>query len=321
MNRWIIACLIMLIVASVVGAQAFATEKVGRFTLQSNPWVNLHQWLMYEASFKDGRPPTGLNAEQLAKWNGLVSSYKTFVGRRDPISGDELIQTNEALSSTRDFDLPGGVPKAAADVLREAMPLYRVAQWNEDDRINRFWISIATPLLRAAGDDLAEANAKAYGVPFPTHILVDVSAYGWQFGSYTVGEGGHAHAVMSSLDPANQGEWMLESLFHEPSHAIVDASSGAIGSDIARLSKELGIKPRYNLWHAILFYTAGELTRREWLKLGVSDYQPIITRMYPIQFQGFEQPLKTYWQAYLDDKLTRAEAIRKILIDTSPPKK
>jgi hypothetical protein len=296
-------------------------ERVGRFKLQSNAWVNLHQWLMYEASFKDGHPPAGLDANQLKKWNELVTAYKTFIARHDPISGDELIRTNETLSATRDFTLPATVPKAAADVLREAMPIYHVTQWPEDDRVNRFWISLAVPLLRAASDDLAAANSKAYGVAFPTHILVDVSSFGWQFGSYTVGEGDHAHAVMSSLDPANQGEWMLESLFHEPSHAIVDANSGAIGNEIAKLSKELGIKPRYNLWHAILFYTAGELTRREWLKLGVSDYQPIITRMYSIQFQGFEQPLRTHWQAYLDGKRTREEAIRQILIDTAGQRK
>jgi hypothetical protein len=110
-------------------------------------------------------------------------------------------------------------------------------------------------------------------------------------------------------------------LMHEPSHAIVDAESGAIGSDLTKAAKELGVKPRYNLWHAILFYTSGELTRRALAKRGVSDYKPVILNMYERGFQGFKQPLETHWQAYLDGKVSREEAIRQILIETSPAKK
>jgi len=152
---------------------------------------------------------------------------------------------------------------------------------------------------------LAEANAKAYGVPFPKHILVDVTTFAWQFGAYTVGEGESAHAVIACTDPANQGLSALEALVHEPSHAIVGGGrSDAIG-----------------LWHAILFYTAGETTRRTLDGRGVHDYKPIITLMYDGPFRGFKQPLELHWQAYLDGKVSREEAIRKLVIDCVPPPK
>jgi len=177
-------------------------------------------------------------------------------------------------------------------------------------------------MLASAGEELADAHAKAYAMPFPKRILVDVSPFAWEFGGYTVGEGESAHVVISSTDPGYQGFAALEMLMHEPSHAIVASdASGVIGVDLTRAADELGVKPLSNLWHAILFYTSGELTRRSLAKRGVSDYQPVITNMYEGPFRGFRQPLETHWQAYLDGKVSREAAIRQILIETTPAKK
>ncbi len=156
---------------------------------------------------------------------------------------------------------------------------------------------------------------------FGKRILVDVSPFAWEFGAYTVGEGESAHVVVSSTDPGYQCFAALEMLMHEPSHAIVAPASHAIGTDLKRISEELGVKPRPNLWHAILFYTSGELTRRALVKRSVHNYQPYIAGMYERGFRGFKQPLETHWQAYLDGKVSREAAIRQILIETTPPKK
>jgi hypothetical protein len=300
--------------------RARAAVKVGRYRLQSNPWVNLHQRLIHEAKFNTA-PPASLAGDELSKWKQAVESYRVFIGKRSPIIDGELVRMNAALSATSGSKLPGSIPAAAAKALEAAMPLYAAAQWEEDDRANRFWIAVAEPLLATAGEELAEAHAKAYASPFPTKILVDVSPLAWEFGGYTVGEGDHAHTVISSTDPGYQGFKALEMLMHEPSHAIVGATSDAVGSDITKISKELGVKPRYNLWHAILFYTSGELTRRSLARRGVSDYQPNVLGMYARGFGGFKQPLETHWQAYLDGKVSREAAIRQILIETMTPAK
>jgi hypothetical protein len=228
---------------------------------------------------------------------------------------------NAALSATSRQEPPGSIPKAALAALEAAMPLYRAVQWEEDDRANRFWIAIAEPMLASAAEELVDAHAKAYGIPFPKRILVDVSPFAWEFGAYTVGEGESAHAVISSTDPGYQGFAALEMLMHEFSHAIVAPASGAIGSDLARAAKELGIRPYSYLWHAILFYTSGELTRRALARRGVRDYRPSIAGMYERGFRGFKESLETHWQAYLNGKVSREVAIRQILIETAPPKK
>jgi len=310
-----------LLSAAEVSAQDRPPVTVGRYRLQSNPWVNLHQRLLYEAVFKAERPPAGLSADGLAKWKQAVEDYRAYVGRRNPIFNDELVLVNDTLAETTADRLPDKIPAAARRVLEAAMPLYRAAQWEEDDRANRFWIAVAAALLASAGEELAEAHAKAYGVPFPKNILVDVTSFAWQFGAYTVGEGESAHAVIASTVKGTQGFAALESLMHEPSHAIVDSESHAIGSDLKRLSAETGLKPMANLWHAILFYTSGELTRRALARRGVGDYQPYILGMYGRVFGGFRQSLETHWQAYLDGKVSREAALRQILVETAPAKK
>jgi hypothetical protein len=301
-----------------VGAQT--ATKPGRYHLQSNPWVNLHQRLIHEACFNTA-PPAALSGDGLSKWNKAVESYRAFMGKRNPIFDNELIQMNAALSKTTAAKLPGSIPQAALKALESVMPIYRAVQWEEDDRANRFWIAVAEPMLASAGEELVDAHAKAYAMPFPKHILVDVSQFAWAFGAYTVGDGKSAHAVISSTAPGNQGFAALEVLMHEPSHAIVDSDSGAIGADLKRASDELGVKPYSNLWHAIQFYTSGELTRRALAKRGVRDYKPYITDMYERAFPRFKQPLEKHWQAYLDGKVSREAAIRQILIETAPEKK
>jgi hypothetical protein len=293
-----------------------------RWHLQSNVWVNLHQRLMYETRFGPTPPPAALSGDDLAKWKTAVDAYRTYLGKKHPLIAKELIDLNAALSATKGAKLPDSIPPAAAAVLDAAMPLYRAGQWEEDDRANRFWISLAEPMLASAGEELVQAHEKAYGRPFPKRVLVDVTSFGWEFGAYTVGNEELAHSVIQSIDnPGGEGFYALESLLHEPSHVIVGDTSGAIGEDLARLTKELGIRPYANLWHAILFYTSGELTRRALARRGVHDYQPIITLMYDRGFKGFRQALETHWQAYLDGKVSREAAIRQIFIETAPPPK
>jgi hypothetical protein len=73
---------------------------------------------------------------------------------------DELVRVNAALSETRSSTLSASIPEEASAVLQSAMPLYRAAQWEQDDRVNRFWIAVAAPLLVSAAEELAAAHAK-----------------------------------------------------------------------------------------------------------------------------------------------------------------
>jgi hypothetical protein len=50
----------------------------------------------------------------------------------------------------------------------------------------------------------------------------------------------------------------LEMLFHEASHTIADS----LGAALRDISAQTGKAPPFGVLHAIIFFTAGELTRR-----------------------------------------------------------
>jgi hypothetical protein len=170
--------------------------QVGRYRLQSHPWVN-HQRLLYEARFGE-KPPAALRGTDLEIWEKVVEGFRSFLGKRSPIFDDELVRLNAELSAMEEASLPASIPKTAATSLEAAMPLYRAVQWEEDDRANRFWIAVGQPLRASAGEELAADHTKAYGVPFPSRVRVDVTSFAWEFGAYTVGKGDSAHAVIAS---------------------------------------------------------------------------------------------------------------------------
>jgi hypothetical protein len=295
-------------------ARASHAIEAGRFVLQSNAWVNLHQRLLYEAQFGPV-PESPFRGAGQAQWTRAVDAYRAHFGKRNPIFDAELTGLDDALAHVDGWILPGSLPDAPARILWEAMPLYRAQQWPQDDRANRAWIGQVRPLLQSAGEELAAAHARVYAVAFPRYVFVDVTATAWEFGSYAVGDGANVHAVIASTVAGNQGHAALEMVMHEASHAIVDADTGTIGGDIARISRELRMRAPHNLWHALLFYTSGELTARALAKRGVDHYRPVITDLYAGPFRGFRAPLETHWQAYLDGRLTREEAIRRILVE------
>lgn len=292
-----------------------ACQLVGRYCLQSNPWVNLHQRLLHEAKFGTA-PPPALAGAQLATWHDAVVRYRRYLGDRDPIFDAELVALNASLSQTTKRVLPETTPEEPRAALESAMPHYLKAQWKSDDRANRFHIAYVIPMLVQAGPPIIASLEEAYGVAFPSRILVDVTGLAWEFGAYAVGEGDEVHIVQSSTTPLMQGFGALESLIHEPSHAIVGAEVGAIGSDLARAAAATKVQPRQNLWHAMLFYTTGELTRRSLARRGIA-YVPVITQRYDGPFAGIRKPLETHWQAYLDGKLSREEAFRRVLVETT----
>jgi hypothetical protein len=300
--------------AAAVAATPAPVVEAERFRLQSNPWVNLHERLLYQATI--GAPdPAGLTAEETGTWTAAVDAYRAWASKRSPIFDAELIAVSQALSEARGGEPPEAIPEAARKVLAAAMPLYQKEQWNKDDTANRFWIAVAGTLLRECASELAAAHEKAYGVPFTKRALVDASPFAGEFGGYTVGDAASVHTIISSTETGYAGFAALEMLMHEASHGIVAPNSGAIGADLARIAKETGRRPPPGFWHALLFYTSGELTRRTLAARGVAEYRMAIEgRLFNGPFKGLQEPFETHWRAWLDGTLTRDEAIRRILL-------
>jgi hypothetical protein len=308
------AVVLSLIVATGASAKSLPAS---RYQLQSRFWMGLHQTLL-EAAQRGGVLDPGGDAHERQLWEGAVAAYRQRFGQRNPLFDDELMTINDALSGIEDLgNLPASVG-AIGDTLQQVADVYRQRQWPADQLANRFWMAVAGAMIEQAGEELVAAHERVYGVTYPAHVTVDVAPYGGEFGAYTTLRNGFVHITVSSHDPAYQGYWGLEMMLHEASHAVVGASFGAIGPEIDAAARALDRRPPPLLWHAVLFYTSGDLTRRALLRRGI-DYHPFIEEMYKRIFQGFREPLATHWQAYLDGKLSRAEAIRRLVEATTRP--
>lgn len=255
-----------------------------RFELQSNFWVNLYQRLLHDSR----------------------------VGaQRSPVFDPELVAINDALSATPENEEPHGIPAAVREELVSAAPAYRKTQWPDDDRANRFWIASVEGMLHDAEAELIAEHERVYGVKWPAHVRVDVAAFAGPFGAYTTGDAKLAHTTVSSRDPSYRGFAALEMLMHESSHGVVDEW---LVADRAKATTVEGAPD--GLWHAILFYTSGELTKRTLATRGVTDYVPYAYAhgnykrgVWPSYLPWIEK----LWQAHIDGKLSRDDAIDAIL--------
>jgi hypothetical protein len=308
-----------LAILTAVALLAFPAQ-AQRWQMQSNFWVSLHQTMLDAA--QNGRPiEATLNSDEKSSWNNAVHTYRVRFFERSVVFDDELVHINNALSSATDLP-PEGFAEEVTKALLSAAPVYRKHRWTVDNKSNLFWISVAEGMLRDAGEELARDHARVYGATFPARILVDVTPAAGPLGAYTT-VNGVVHTTISSRDPRYQGYASLEMLLHEASHAFAGPASGAIGPEIQLAARTAGVLAPRELWHAIIFYTSGELARKALRERGITDYRPYIYKesMFDRAFFGLKQPIETYWQSYLDGRMDRGSAITAIVEATGaqPP--
>lgn len=305
----IISALLLFVVALPAAAQ--------RWEFQNNFWVNLHQTLLAAAQRDLDLP---VPEEDRKQWIAAVSAYRIRFGTRVPWIDEELIRVNDALSSSSDAPSQTVGPDVTA-ILTAVAPIYRQRFWPADERANRFWINVARTLVAEAGEELAAEHTRVYGPAYPQRIRVDAAAYAGENGAYTTISNGLVHTTLSSREPAYQGFAALEMLLHEGSHAIVGPTTGAIGPQINSDAQAAGLLAPRQLWHAVLFYTSGELTKRALRARGVTDYVPFAykNQMYERVFRGVQRPLESHWQQFLNGGLTREEAIANLVQATGIP--
>jgi hypothetical protein len=333
-------------------AQAnYSETQLPVFELHSGFWINLHHTLYQEArqrraatsrdasvtkpaAFKSVLAGKGLTGVEQKAWDDAVAFYADNYANKDLLFTTELIQLKDQLGDFEDCDeLSGhkrkfcdaGLPANLTQVLEAAAPVYRKYLWPEHDRANRRWILQVAPLVREQGVGLSERLADIYQTRWPQgKIRVDVVAYANWAGAYTTVD--PLRVTISSLDSRNQGPQALEVLFHEGSHGIAEAVQRAIIRECRQRDKPI---PR-DLWHALVFYTTGEVIRTVLTsspasssasrgdKGGsgvVSDYSSYAVRegLYQRGWKNYLELLQRFWQPYLDGKATFDDAIARMV--------
>ena len=327
--------------------QASATESpLPVFELHSGFWVNLHHFLYLQARLLNGNSysqdggrgtarldeiPVSLidfPAEEIKVWRAAVALYAKDLARRDLLLNGEMEIINNRLSEMEACAELQGKSSAACksglhgdlvEALDRAAAVYRAHWWSEHDRANREWIAQVAPMVQQMGVGLSGQLAEVYQRPWPSgRMRVDVVWYGGPYGAYT--SLNPIHVTISSHDARNQSIYGFEVLFHEASHALAGGVNEAIARDFRERDKPI---PR-DLWHALLFYTTGELVRRD-LAYGTmtpavlqgadpSNYQPYAAHfgLYSGGWDRFRGMLDLYWRPYLDGRITFETAVARL---------
>jgi len=275
-------------------------------------------------------------AEQKA-WDDAIAYYIANYADKDMVINIDLILLKNQLGDFEDCrELLGkknprcdaGLPGKIGPVLEGVAPVYRAHWWADHDRANRRWVARVAPLVREQGVGLSERLAEIYQSRWPQErIRVDVCAYANAAGAYTTLD--PLRVTIASTDPRNQGSEAFEVLFHEASHSIGRPVETAINRECKQRDKPI---PR-NLWHALIFYTTGEVLRpimkgQPEPEKGGGDTAPKASpsaakpNVVPYELRdilsqrGWEQYhllLVLYWQPYLDGKVSFEDAIAHLI--------
>jgi hypothetical protein len=343
-------CLVVPVCVVAHPQSSFTETPLPVFELHSGFWINLHHALYQEARQRKASTareangdktssqaiktiPTAkaqLTAAEQKAWDEAVAYYAGNYADKDLLFTTELIQLKDQLGDFEDCDeLSGrkrkfcdaGLPANLTQILEAAAPVYRARLWPEHDRANRRWILQVAPLVREQGVGLSERLADIYQTRWPHEkIRVDVVAYANWAGAYTTVD--PLRVTISSLDLRNQGPQALEVLFHEGSHGIAGAVQAAIIRECRQRDKPI---PR-DLWHALVFYTTGEVIRTVLTSSsttsglkgdGVSrnGYSAYAVRegLYQRGWKSYLDLLQRFWQPYLDGKASFDDAIARMV--------
>jgi hypothetical protein len=301
------------------------------FRFQNNFWVNLHATLRGEARRRSLNLAAqieigGLTDAERKTWSSALDAYEGY-GQKNVIFDEALVRLNNWLSTISNIGglspIPNDIDARTVRALIAAAPVYRRHFWPEQSQINMRWIAAVQPLVTALGSSMASGLAGVYRVDWPAApIVVDASFEAGADGGYTTDGplGTAAHTVIQTSNTGYQGEAGFEMIFHEACHAetIEQPLTTAINTEAAQQN----VKAAPNLWHAIIFYTAGELARRELQKNGVANYQPYANRngIWDRGWQPLREAIERDWQPYLDGRATFDSAIQALVRHTSQAK-
>jgi len=291
-------------------------------------WINLHHYLYAQAlaETKTAGPrllstansaiqhaPCTIPGSERVVWTSAVEFYATHYISKDWLFDDEMRQLNDALGQMGDatgktLRSASALPEDLREVLIGAAAVYRHACWPAHHGANAAWIGAEKARLAKHGATLVRRLEQVYLAKWPEHLIADVVTYANWAGAYTYG----THITIDSVNSDYQEDSALEMIFHESSHAL-DTTLFEEFADEFKLQRAPW--PR-QFDHALIFYTAGILTKQELARTNPS-YVPYGDRLGIFQrLQGWSEDEAAFdraWKPYLEGKKTRKEAIQDVV--------
>jgi hypothetical protein len=292
--------------------------RTARFDLYSRFTFNLHDRLRQWGVSDDRSGQSciaNLPAEGRKGWDRAVTAFHALRPEAAPPRLDLRLRYELLRPGDSSFDEGlGAVPAWYRAALADAAPAYRSCWWRNDDRRNREWIETLAARLARAEDGLARRIEAAHHVSLPAErIPVDVVP--------TVDFGGagtvvHPHHILiSSTQPGYEGFGGLETLFHEASHTVVNPGSDGSIATLRKAAEKQGVELPRDLWHAVLFFTAGEAAKKTVREVWQEPYRPYLytSGLFERSWPTWREPLEQIWQPYLDGSSSLDDAAEKLV--------
>jgi hypothetical protein len=302
--------------------RASAIVATDHFAFYSDPWINLHhflyQWSREDRGLEIGRRsvpmPERSSAGELSAadrnaWLSAVGFYRDAIAARSHFDLDMMrINARLAILDGDPSAAPPDVIPGLASALRTAMPIYLKRWWPRHDEANRRWIDQLIPLLRRHEAAYVRLTTRVHESKWPdVPWRVDVTAYPNYRAGYTTREG---HIMVFSTDPGNQNLYSLETLLHEVQHA--EAIAGTTPLAVDKAFEAVGAKAPGNLWHAMIFATAGEFVRSIAVSEGTADYRPYWIKEGFETLEGWKalvMPVSESWSPVVRGEVSRIDGL------------
>lgn len=299
------------------------------FDFRSNYVLNLHHFLLKKAS-AFGR----MKKESQKQFDSLFTEIKTPVDEKmkpmvmaaikyyaDSLAGKNMLFDPEMTSLKYLMESCQNLEDLTSKnistdlnlALTQASEFYSQYLWNEQDKLNREFISTRLDDIKKIENDVIRNSSKYYQYKYNgVKFRIDMVDYATFFGAYTTTEP-YISAVISSTYKSHSGSQGIEVIFHEASHGMIDS----VFLTQQTICKDKNLEFDHNIWHTILFYSTGMFVKNELQKQNIDHeiyiYKNKLGDINPSVKKTIESVAEN-WQLYLDDKTTMNEAISQILL-------
>jgi hypothetical protein len=102
-----------------------------------------------------------------------------------------------------------------------------------------------------------------------------------------------------------------------PTHGMLPTDSLRLASQISAAAKSNGVQTPKDLVHIFIFYTAGELTRRDLAATGVNNYVPFADekKLYQQDWASWHSSIEVYRKQHIDGNLSLNDGVNKTISD------
>ncbi|MDT9000662.1 hypothetical protein RQP53_15410 [Paucibacter sp. APW11] len=298
-----------------------------RFDFHNHFLLNLHHWLFVlsrraDLSFDQhmARTPwlAAPNETELQALSEAAAFYRGNYAALDFPFDEGLERLRHALIAAPDdqqASLGLALPPALAAQLDRVAPLYARGLWPVHRHSNARWIRVAEALNARHGASIQARLEQLFGQRFAMQRFRDDVVYATSDirGAYT--PDGPPQSVLPSHREEYQGLAALEMLYHEASHTgPVEALFTQVNTKRQALGRGAD---RPALWHALQFYTVGEVVRQRLREHDGVDYQPYALKngVYGRGWAKMLAPMQRHWQAYIDGQLSLDQALDRLLVE------